>query len=190
MPKPKTNKRNTAKKTKSKKPRANAQVAKKQMDKTPVTVVLFYAHWCGHCQAMYPEWEELKEELGADRDYKFVEVEHENIENQKPLLEKEMSVSPIQIQGFPTLVKIHPNKQVEYYEGERTKGEFGKWLGKTTASIAKPDEHSTIWQRIYSGGYKIPVQGKVKTYTKTKTRSRSIKSKSHKKIATLTRRKN
>ena len=183
MPKQqKTNKRKTAKKNNTKK-----QVAKKQKDKAPVTVVLFYAHWCGHCQAMYPEWEKLKEELGADHDYKFVEVEHENIENQKPLLEKEMSVSPLQIQGFPTLVKVHPNKQVEYYEGgERTKDNFIQWLGKTTAPTAKPDEHSNLWQRIYSGGYKIPVQGKVKTYTKTKTRSRSRKSKSHNKISALT----
>ena len=165
--------RQTVKKAKrkaAKKKTAKRKTAKKAINKEPevepTVVVLFFAHWCGHCQSMYPEWEQLKKEYAAKNNYVFREVEHGKIENDKPNLEKEYDLSPIQVQGFPTLVKFHPHKEIEYYEsGERTKDNFMNWLN---ADAKQPDAPSNIFHNMY-GGYKIPHTGKVKTYSKNKS---------------------
>ena len=97
------------------------------------------------------------------------------MEQDKPNLEREYNLSPIQVQGFPTLAKVNPHKEVEYYEkGERTQENFRNWLSAPTKIVEKnetdvmyhgmPDE----FVRMYRGGYKIPITGKVKTYSKKK----------------------
>jgi|UniRef100_A0A6C0ISS2 thiol-disulfide isomerase/thioredoxin len=171
----------TAKKRVAKRKTAKKQVAKrktallKEPKVEPIAVVLFFAHWCGHCQSMYPEWEQLKKEYESDNNFVLREVEHGNIESDKQMLEKELGVSPIQVQGFPTLVKIHPDKHIEYYEnGERNKENFINWLNEAKK---QPEVSSNIFQQMHYGGYKIPITGKVKTYSKNKSATKSRKSK-------------
>ena len=150
------------------------KVEKKVAKKEPTIVVLFFAHWCGHCQSMYPEWEKLQKEYENNDDFLLREIEHGNIEQDKSVLEHEYDVSPIQVQGFPTLVKFHPHKHVEHYEGgERSQSNMSNWLG---GSIKKEDPLDRM--RFYYGGYKIPIIGKVKTYSKNKSKSKSKKNKS------------
>ena len=134
---------------------------------------MFFAHWCGHCQSMYPEWEKLQKEYENNDDFVLREIEHGNIQQDKSILEDEYGVSPIQVQGFPTLVKFHPHKHIEHYEGgERTQSNMSNWLG---GSIKK--EVSLDLMKFYNGGYKIPIIGKVKTYSKNKSKSKKSKSK-------------
>ena len=159
--------------------------AKKKAEKEPTVVVLFFAHWCGHCQAMYPEWEKLRKEYEHNDDFILREIEHGNMDEQKQLLEKEYDISPIQVTGFPTLTKFHPHEQIEYYEGgERTKENFMNWLQGGDSH----DDPSEWWQRAYYGGYKIPLMGKIKMYSKnktTKSKSKASKSKTSKKLIPL-----
>jgi len=146
------------------------KTGKKVTKEEPTVVVLFFAHWCGHCQAMYPEWEKLRNEFENNNDFILKEIEHGNIEHDKLLLEKEYNMPPIQVQGFPTLAKIRPHQQAEYYEGgERTKENFMRWLQGTEEA----NKHLDLMKFRY-GGYKIPLIGKVRTYSK----NRSVKSKS------------
>jgi thiol-disulfide isomerase/thioredoxin len=92
------------------------------------TVVLIYANWCPHCQAMKPEWNELKNQLGSTAE--TIEIEESdfdkdmklhNIENQKLNGEK------IEIYGYPTMFKIH-NGHADYYGGNRTATEMYNWV--------------------------------------------------------------
>ena len=161
----------SSKKTVKKSTKKEERKAKKE----PTIVVLFFANWCGHCQAMYPEWEKLKKEYKNNDDFILREIEHGNIEYEKPLLEKEYDMSPNQVHGFPTLTKFHPHEEVEYYEGgERTKGNIMNWLQGN-----KDKKVDLDMMRFPYGGYKIPFTGKIKVYSKNKTTKK--KSKSNKK---------
>lgn len=166
--KSKTSKKTEKKALKKKSPK------KDEKKEEPTVVVLFFAHWCGHCQAMYPEWEQLRKEYENNDDFILKEIEHANIENDKSHLEKEYDISPIEVRGFPTLVKFHPREEVEYYEGgERSTAMFSNWLNN---NITK-DLPSDVWKFHY-GGYKIPIVDKAKFYSKTKTASKRTKSRS------------
>jgi thiol-disulfide isomerase/thioredoxin len=90
----------------------------------PVIVGKVYATWCGYCQQLAPEWSKLKKSM---KNVQFVEIEekqtnkkvqferkhakHLNLVNGKPQLE---------VNGYPTIFKIHPNRKIEYYNGPRT----------------------------------------------------------------------
>jgi len=157
------------KKTQKKSVKKSVKKPTKKQDK--IVIVLFFAHWCGHCQSMYPEWEKLQKEFENNDNIILREIEHGNIEQDKHLLEKEYGISPIQVQGFPTLVKFNPYKAAEYYEGgERTQSNMRTWLN-TPIKIVEKKEPDGLY-----GGYKIPIVGKIKTYSKKKTASKKSKS--------------
>lgn len=150
------------------------KTGKKQANEDPTVVVLFFAHWCGHCQAMYPEWEKLRNEYENNNNFILKEIEHGNIEQDKLLLEKEYGMSPIQVQGFPTLAKFRHHQQPKYYEsGERTKENLMNWLQDNAEEKVPLDS-----MKFRYGGYKIPLIGKVRTYSKSKTMKSKSKSKS------------
>ena len=72
-------------------------------------LVLFYADWCGHCQALKPVWK------------KFIKSVKQGI----PIIEVESSFMGQvngfkQIDGFPSLFVIRGNTLIAKYEGERT----------------------------------------------------------------------
>ena len=142
---------------------------KDEKKEEPTVVVLFFAHWCGHCQAMYPEWEQLRKEYENNDNFILKEIEHADIEHDKPHLEKEYDISPIEVRGFPTLVKFHPHEEVEYYEGgERSTAMFSNWLNNATTKDISLD-----LLKFRCSGYKIPTTDKAKLYLKNKTASKA-----------------
>ena len=59
------------------------------------TLVLYHAHWCGHCQRFQPDWQKLKSKLKKEMPNVCLgEVE------QTPLQKHMKNVS---VQGFPTI---------------------------------------------------------------------------------------
>jgi protein disulfide-isomerase-like protein len=72
-------------------------------------VVLFYAPWCGHCQALKPEWEKVEERYQANDK---VEVKKVNCD-EEPEEAKKHGVN-----GYPTIILFKGGKRT-VYEDER-----------------------------------------------------------------------
>ena len=81
---------------------------------THVTMILFYADWCGACRAVKPTWDELKTELSN-------EVIFEDInEKDTALFEAKQEEYKTEVMGFPTILIIN-NGEIEKYQGSRDK---------------------------------------------------------------------
>lgn len=74
-------------------------------------LMLYYASWCGHCQALHPTWEALKKKLETQSGIIVGEVEYAN-----------MSALPASLQnirGFPTIQVLEKGKVKSEYQGDR-----------------------------------------------------------------------
>jgi len=72
-------------------------------------IVLYYAEWCGHCQAMKPEWDKFK--TIAPKSLNVAQIESSNI----PALKEDPEV-----QGYPTIKMYNNSKIVGEFDKERT----------------------------------------------------------------------
>ena len=112
----------------------------KYAENEPAVVVVgkIFAHWCGHCQTLLPEWKKLvhviktksKSNRKSHTKYVFSEIEqsHQNAGimhiNQTYL---KGTGHQLALQGgFPTLFKISDGK-LEYYNGPRTYLDMLRW---------------------------------------------------------------
>ena len=89
-----------------------------------------YANWCGHCQSLKPEWLKMKKDLKTKMRkmgylIEFVEIEEQE---QDKLAEFKKTFPNLQVNGYPTIFKHAGSGELEYYQGERTANEMGKWL--------------------------------------------------------------
>lgn len=77
----------------------------------PVTLTMYYADWCGHCQTAKPEFAKLgsKQTIAG----KVVNIKMVNPETQPD------EAVGANIRGFPTIVLKNGDKTVEY-SGQRT----------------------------------------------------------------------
>jgi thiol-disulfide isomerase/thioredoxin len=97
------------------------------MSKKPI-VGLVYASWCGHCQQLKPEWEKMKTLMKPISKQKIIEIEESGLETFK----KENPSLSLEINGYPTIFKIHPSGNIEYFDGERNALQLKKWAIMTT----------------------------------------------------------
>lgn len=74
-------------------------------------LMLYYASWCGHCQALHPMWEALKKKLELQREILVGEVEYSNIQSLPANLRN--------IRGFPTIQIVQNGKVKTEYQGDR-----------------------------------------------------------------------
>lgn len=87
---------------------------------------LVYASWCGHCQQLKPEWEKMKTSVSSKQE--IIEIE----ESEKERLEKFKQMNPsLEINGYPTIFKIHSDGRVEYFDGPRDAVHLKKWASIT-----------------------------------------------------------
>jgi len=93
-----------------------------KLSKQVCSMVLFYAPWCGHCQAMKDEYRKAGNVASAI--YKIYAV---NSEKNKDLIDKIKTIKPDFIQGFPTIAIFKKGERVDTYTGERTTDAFIKF---------------------------------------------------------------
>jgi len=93
-----------------------------------------YADWCGHCQTLEPEWNKIKKMMKKNKNIEMIEIEEKNqtkldiLKNQFPEL---------QVNGYPTIFKIRPNRHIEYYTGNRNAIDMKKWIIDKNRSTKK-----------------------------------------------------
>jgi thiol-disulfide isomerase/thioredoxin len=73
-------------------------------------MILFYAPWCGHCQQLKPEWNQLVEN---DKEKRYYTVSDS-------VMQPNQKVGDVQVEGFPTIVINKKNGTIEQYNGPRT----------------------------------------------------------------------
>jgi thiol-disulfide isomerase/thioredoxin len=98
----------------------------------PVVIGLIYADWCGHCQALKPEWDMFKKNLNMDKKLasKCGIFEVEDGDTLKDIkiknISKKVKGGEVHVDGFPTLFKI-VGGNIEYYSGERNSSALLEW---------------------------------------------------------------
>ena len=86
-------------------------------------VMLLYAPWCGHCQAMEPEWEEVVKKAREVQDVEGY-ISKINIDNVG-----ELNLSALNnVQGVPSIVLLKNGNVVKTYEKERKAAAILKWI--------------------------------------------------------------
>tara|TARA_X000000950_G_C13570225_1_gene519206 strand:+ start:128 stop:649 length:522 start_codon:yes stop_codon:yes gene_type:complete len=78
-------------------------------------LILFYANWCHHCQAMKPEWEKLEELCGRIPGNKMVVKVNSDFKNH---LKGNLADISRHVVGYPSIFQVKGNRLVRY-GGER-----------------------------------------------------------------------
>ena len=94
---------------------------------SPIIIGKVYADWCGHCQALKPKWEQLKQILPKGR-VQTVEIEETETDKRAEFEKKHKKT--INVSGYPTIFKI-VNGKIEYYSGPREPEDMKKWVLST-----------------------------------------------------------
>ena len=78
------------------------------------TVVFATANWCGHCKSLKPDLENLKKKTTKKRDGGLIvhidNVHHDKLKN---------ITKGLEINGFPSIIKLNGDTQFEKYSGGR-----------------------------------------------------------------------
>jgi thiol-disulfide isomerase/thioredoxin len=79
----------------------------------PITFILIYADWCGHCQRYKPMWEKLTTTPGRIANMAAVRDD---------MFKKVPAIKDAEINGYPSVIKVSPNGSIEKYNvnGENT----------------------------------------------------------------------
>lgn len=78
-----------------------------------VTLVKFFAPWCGHCKRLAPTWDDLAGKYVGNRNVKIAKVDCTLSENKELCSEQE-------VDGFPTIFLYRNGEKVTEYNGNRS----------------------------------------------------------------------
>ena len=141
----KTAKNKTAKNNKKSKAKSNKKKGSKTKTKKRTNtqkenknaIVLVYADWCTYCQQMKPEWNEMKNRLGAN--IETIEIEDSDFDKDmkiRDIEDRKLNGEQLKILGYPTMFKIQ-NGRADYYGGNRTVDAMTEWANTRTGGYIK-----------------------------------------------------
>jgi len=93
-----------------------------------IGIVLIYADWCGHCQALRPVWDKMIEQIDENK-YDVIEINSDNQDEGIDKLKSKYQLDDVQVNGYPTIGSIK-NNQFSPYNSERNIEELMKWANE------------------------------------------------------------
>eukprot|EP00051_Salpingoeca_urceolata_P005198 m.71135 g.71135 ORF g.71135 m.71135 type:complete len:172 (+) comp14136_c0_seq3:58-573(+) len=88
---------------------------------TGITLVKFYAPWCGHCKRLAPVWDELAAKFESDAEISVGKVD---------CTQHSTTCGNFQVRGYPTLLLFKDGRQMDKYSGARELAALTKFLFK------------------------------------------------------------
>ena len=133
-----------------------------------------HAKWCGHCEALVPEWSKMKAILKKKKHgIQYVEIEEKHKEKGLAEVKQKYGVD-VEVKGYPVVFKIE-NGKLDYYEGQRTAEQMADWY--VNGGNSKKDHYG-----FFRGGFKSlhdmkqSYSKKTKSYSKkTRTQRKTIR---------------
>ena len=112
----------------------------------PITFILVYADWCGHCKSYKPMWERLARTPGRIANMAAVR------DDMFPNIPK---IAKAKIAGYPSVIKVSPNGNIEEF---KTPGS-----NKTTNAIDSKDmrDMETMKNMITANAPNSPLSNRV-----------------------------
>ena len=121
------------------------------LSRGPVTFVLIYADWCGHCQRYKPMWERLTRTPGRIANMASVRDD---------MFKKVPAIKNAEINGYPSVIKVRSNGSIERYNvnGENTNAmDSAKMrdMANMTKEIKTVPDESTIASNTSGANYAV-----------------------------------
>nr|CDS31461.1 protein disulfide isomerase A3 [Hymenolepis microstoma] len=117
--------------------------------KHPISMVKYYAPWCGHCKALAPDYEAAATELKS-----VLPLFEVNCDEDRELCDE------AGVRGFPTL-KVYANGiHVDDYNGPRTKKALVDFMLEKSLPPASEIDASKLEQILDSNDYSVILQAK------------------------------
>lgn len=78
----------------------------KRVKSGPLTIIMVYADWCGHCHTMMPHFKEASK--SPDREIQSVMLNEEMLDSANKIINKNInhSAKPINVSGYPSLILV------------------------------------------------------------------------------------
>lgn len=88
-----------------------------------VTIVKFFAPWCGHCKRLVPTWDELAGKYVGNKDVKVAKVDCTLTDNKDLCAEQE-------VDGFPTIFIYKDGEKITEYNGNRSLDDLVNFINR------------------------------------------------------------
>ena len=91
-----------------------------------IPIILVYADWCGHCNALRPIWNKFIKTLNKDK-YNIIEINSDEQQTGIDKIKNDYNVDDIRVEGYPTIGHIYQNNFYSY-NGERNLDKLKSWV--------------------------------------------------------------
>lgn len=122
-----------------------------------IIIGLIHANWCGHCQALKPEWKKMKYNImksPSRSSYRFMEIEDSDKAKDYKInvINSKLKGGKLEVNGFPTIFKVSGGS-LDYFDGGRDAKSMENWFlkagSKKESNVEKTEP--TFLQRIFGG---------------------------------------